>query len=284
MSIIASRAPPIRVLFSHDRFAVVGKPAGMVVHRNKFSRRGETALLQVVRDQLGREVYPVHRLDGGTSGCLVFAFDSPMCALLQSSMRDSARKVYLAHVRGDASWICDKVVDRAIKDDKGIVRTALTRFRCVASCDDDLPERSSLIVAEPSTGRYHQIRKHLNGLAHPILGDSKHGDSRVNRWWRAERGMRHLGLHCAELHLDIEGVGQIDVRCPVRADLISVWCELPWWEEACAALPQLRADADMAASDLALEAAAQDHSERAAAAGSGLICFSSPRPSKAQYK
>ena len=43
----------------------------------------------------------------------------------------------------------------------------------------------------PQTGRWHQIRKHLNGLSHPILGDA-HGDSRVNHWWREEFDFRHL--------------------------------------------------------------------------------------------
>ena len=68
---------PLPVLYETADFAVVAKPAGIMVHRNKFSRKDEhgVALLQLVRDQLGRHVNPVHRLDGGTSGCLIFAFD-----------------------------------------------------------------------------------------------------------------------------------------------------------------------------------------------------------------
>jgi hypothetical protein len=160
--------------------------------------------MQMVRDQLGRYVHPVHRLDGGTSGCLVFAFDSSTCAMLQAAMQSrKARKVYLAHTRGDAGWIRDLTVDRAISDEKKKVkRSAITHFDCLASCSDDLPERSSLIRCELSTGRWHQIRKHLNGLSHPVLGDAKHGDSRLNRWWRQEYEFRHLGLHCHELHLE----------------------------------------------------------------------------------
>lgn len=121
--------------------------------------------------------------------------------------------------------------------------------------------------------RAQQIRKHLNGVAHPILNDAKHGDSRVNRWWRGERDLRHLGLHCAELRLELPDGDAIDVRCPVRADLISVWRDLPWWEDACAALPGLVEDEALASVDLAHAAAAEDPTDRAAAAGCGRISF-----------
>ena len=148
--------PPIRVLLQTDRFAVVAKPPGCIVHRNKHMRDGEVPLLQRVRDQLGRHVHAVHRLDGGTSGCVLFAFDSVTTAMLQAAMTsETAHKQYYAHVRGDASWLKDYVVDRAIKSERGIRKDARTHLHCVASCSDDLPERSSLIVATPSTGRWH---------------------------------------------------------------------------------------------------------------------------------
>ena len=111
--------PPIRLLLQTDRYAVVAKPAGTVVHRNKFSPEGEVPLLQRVRDLTGRHVHAVHRLDGGTSGCVLFAFDSEMTAMLQQAMRDEcASKTYLAMVRGDASAIRDQTVER---DRKSVV-------------------------------------------------------------------------------------------------------------------------------------------------------------------
>jgi len=270
--------PHIQILHEAPRFAVVAKPAGIMVHRNKFSRRDESgvALLQLVRDQLGRHVYPVHRLDGGTSGCLLFAFDSAMCAQLQAAMQaPTAVKTYLAHCRGDASWVQRHTVDRPIGDSDGVKREAVTHFECLASCDDSLPERSSLIRCTPQTGRWHQIRKHLNGLSHPILGDAKHGDSRVNRWWRAEHGFQHLGLHCHTLDLVLPYGEPLSVRCPVRPDLVAVWSGLPWWESAVAAVPSLADDACAARWSLLSERAAEEHvdSVRVAAAGRGLTVF-----------
>ena len=266
-----ARVPFVPIVHQAERFCVVSKPPGIMVHRNSFSKRGETALLRLVRDQLGRHVNPVHRLDGGTSGRLLFAYDSETCAMLQAAMqREDAHKVYLAFCRGDAGWIQGHTVDRSIKDDSGVQREARTRLDCLASCSDDLPERSSLVRCVPSTGRWHQIRKHLNGLAHPILGDAKHGDSRVNRWWQQEREMRHLGLHCHEMRLTLADGDVLDVRCPVRPDLVSVWRELPWWEQACEALPTLVDDAADARVAMLAERAAEDHTERVAASGRGM--------------
>ena len=81
----------------------------------------------------------------------------------------------------------------------------------------------------------------MNGLAHPVLNDAKHGDSRVNRWWRENRGLTGLGLHCAELTVPLPSGGNLSVRCPVRRDLIGIWQRLPWWEGARKARPLLDA-------------------------------------------
>lgn len=271
---LASAVSPIHILHEAERFCVVAKPAGCVVHRNAFSRRDDVPLMQRVRDQLGRYVHPVHRLDGGTSGCLLFAFDPEACAELQAAMQSpTAQKTYLAHCRGDARAIQDTIVDRPIKDQGGTTRTAVTHLQCIASCSDDLLERSSLVRCTPQTGRWHQIRKHLNGLSHPILGDAKHGDSRVNRWWREEFDFRHLGLHCHELQLTLADGEPLHVRCPVRPDLVRVWSSLPWWEEACAAMPSLRDDAADGLLADRLAYASEDHTHRAAAAGRGLVVF-----------
>lgn len=237
----------IRILLAHERFVAVEKPAGMLVHRNGFTRRGELVLVQALRSQLQRDLSPVHRLDGGTSGCIFFSFDAEMTALLQAGLQNErSRKTYYAFCRGDASHLTDVLVDRAIKDDSGVSKEAQTRLDCVAACGGG-SDRSSLVVARPVTGRWHQIRRHLNGVDHPIIGDSKHGDCRVNRFWRAEYGMAHLGLHCAEISLALPDGDVVDVRCPVRPGLVRIWEKLPWWEQACSELPSLRMDARAAA-------------------------------------
>ena len=266
---------PVRVLHRAERFCVVSKPPGIMVHRNKFAKKGEPVLLQMVRDQLGEHIHAVHRLDGGTSGCLVMAFDSEMTAELQAAMQaPTSRKVYLAHCRGDAAWIQNHHETRPLRGDDGIERQASTQMNCLASCEG--PERSSLLRCEISTGRWHQIRKHCNGLSHPVLGDAKHGDSRVNRWWRQEREFLHLGLHCHELEFVLPSSGEtVHVRAPVRPDLVSVWRELPWWEQAVGAVPSLAEDARDADAVLGMVRAREEHVEnpRVVASGRGVSVF-----------
>ena len=235
--------PPLTILQQTDSWIVIAKPANTLVHRNKYLRRDEVPLMQRLRDQVDRYVHPVHRLDGATSGCLLFAFDSPTTAMLQAAMQHAdAAKTYYAFTRGDAAWMGDSplVVERAIKSDKGVLKNATTHFHCVGAHDHGGHDRSSLLVARPKTGRWHQIRRHCNGLSHPVIGDAKHGDTKVNTYWREERGLRRLGLHCAEMSLPLPDGERLHVQCPPPADLTSVWAQLPWWDDACAELPLLR--------------------------------------------
>ena len=51
----------------------------------------------------------------------------------------------------------------------------------------------------PTTGRRHQIRRHLKHLAHPIIGDATHGKGPINRWWADRLGQHRLWLHAWQL-------------------------------------------------------------------------------------
>ncbi|MEZ4235584.1 MAG: pseudouridine synthase [Myxococcota bacterium] len=124
---------------------------------------------------------------------------------------------------------------RAPSDGRGGTKPAVTVFAPIASCAEP---RCSLVLAMLLTGRTHQIRRHLRDLSHPVLGDARHGDTRVNRDWRA-RGLHRLALHC--LSLDTEGpTGPIAARAPLPPELASVCAALPWWPAALAALPEPR--------------------------------------------
>ncbi|CAN0342543.1 unnamed protein product, partial [Ectocarpus sp. 13 AM-2016] len=117
-----------------------------------------------------------------------------------------SRKTYVAIVRGTGDTFVGKgwfTVDRPIKDEKKILREASTRFLFVRGGNDPDP-RCCLVLAQPSTGRFHQIRRHLNGLSHPIVGDSVHGDCRFNREVAGHRNSAPAGrlmLHCLRLSL-----------------------------------------------------------------------------------
>lgn len=191
--------------------ACVFKPSGWLTHRSPLDPHETRIVVQAVRDQIGRRVYPVHRLDKGTCGVLVLAL-SPDAArsLTQAFTTQQVKKRYLALVRG---WPPETVfVDHALKPDDApadaAVQPAQTRFTRLARfelpdpCDGRFATtRVALMAAEPLTGRRHQIRRHLKHLAHPIIGDATHGKGPINRWWAARLGLQRLWLHSQELTL-----------------------------------------------------------------------------------
>lgn len=221
------------VLYQEEGFVAVAKPSGMLVHRNRFNPRADAAL-QRVRDQVGCEVYPIHRLDAATSGCLLFATQRSMAGPLSAAL-SAGEKRYVALVRGVARGPRSVVVTRPLRDDNGIEKSATTALEAVAICAEP---PCTLVLARPTTGRYHQVRRHLRGLSHPIIGDRAHGDSHINRAWRA-RGVRRLALHCLSITLTVDGAA-VHIRCPLPADLSAPLAELSLWESACAAIPGLR--------------------------------------------
>ena len=215
-----------------ERWAVVAKPPGLPVHQSRMVNARDT-VMRAVRP-LFPTASPVHRLDRPTSGCLLLSLDPAFTPALQEALA-AGEKRYLAFVRGKARATEPVRVTNPMKDEGGVLREAETLLTPVGTTDDP---RSSLFLAVPVTGRWHQVRRHLRDLDHPVLGDAVHGDTRVNRWWREERGLPRLGLHCLSLALEAEGE-PVRATCPVPDDLRLLWRTLPWWDDAARAVPEL---------------------------------------------
>ncbi len=175
--------PTIEVLYQDAGLLAVMKPAGMLVHRDAASRVFEHVLLNTVRDQVGAYLYPVHRLDRNTSGVVLFGLSSEAARVVQASLGDAdAEKSYLALVRGQTPAVFES--DRPLRNTRGEPCPAVSRFETLACF-----ETSSLVRVRISTGRHHQIRRHLNHLAHHVIGDTTHGKGGINRQYRAEFGL-----------------------------------------------------------------------------------------------
>jgi tRNA pseudouridine65 synthase len=200
-------------LYRDDALVAVGKPSGIAVHRG-WSRERIVALT-VVRDLLGRAVFPVHRLDRATSGALVLALDPGTARRLQEQwMAGGVRKRYLALVRGipPAEGVIDHPVPRS---PHGPRVPAVTEFRRLATF-----ERYALLEVIPRTGRLHQIRRHLKHLSHPLIGDVRYGKGEHNRLFRARFGLHRLALHALEIAFDHPSDGRpLRLFAPVPADL-----------------------------------------------------------------
>lgn len=223
------------VLARGPGWIVVAKPPRMLTHRTPRARRA-LAALQQVRDQIGTEVYPIHRLDAPTSGCLLFATVRALAGPLSAAL-SAGQKRYIALVRGCGPPGARFTMSEPLQDDNGILKDAETTLRCLGA---DSSRRASLVLAQPATGRFHQVRRHLRRLSHPVIGDRAHGDSHINRAWRSQ-GIDRLALHCAQLSLVLPSGEHLSVSCPLFSDQHRVYRTLPMWPDAVAALPGLSA-------------------------------------------
>ncbi|MGC4089878.1 MAG: DTW domain-containing protein [Polyangiaceae bacterium] len=186
-------ADALEIIYRDSHLVAVNKPAGVPSHRG-WSRDVRSAL-QRVRDQIGRAVYPVHRLDRATSGILLFALSSEVARDMQGILATSDKR-YLVLCRGHDVKLTR--VDHALAKDPGSERReAVTDFRWLGSF-----ERYGLYEARPRSGRTHQIRRHLKHVSQPIIGDVRYGKGDHNRIFRERFGFRRLALHCYRIAFD----------------------------------------------------------------------------------
>lgn len=193
----------VRVIWRDSSLVVIEKPAGVPVHPPETPDEGRAGvdLIRILRAQLGVRGYPVHRLDQATSGVMLWALDSATAGKIQAQFQaGKIHKTYLAMVRG---WLKGAgLVDSplASEHDPSVLKPAFTRYEGLHHFELPVPDRQhatsrySLVRAEPLTGRWHQIRRHLKRLSHPLIGDSVHGDGSHNRLWRAQTGDHRLYL------------------------------------------------------------------------------------------
>jgi len=212
------------VLYEDERLLVLNKPAGMAVHGGSGLSYGVIEALRVLRPQ-APYLELVHRLDRGTSGCLLIAKRRSELRMLHDLLRKGeVNKRYLLLVQGDWSQGPYRV-NAALKKNllhggERVVRvdedgkTALTHFHFLDSYED-----ASLMEAELKTGRTHQIRVHAAHAGHPLAGDDKYGDKDFNRRMR-RLGLKRLFLHAQTVDFeDNERHRNIHVSAALSADL-----------------------------------------------------------------
>ena len=213
-SLATERLP---VLYRDDTLIAIHKPAGLLVHRTLLDRQETRFAVQMLRDQIGQHVTPLHRLDRGTSGVLLFATDREVGKAVSAQFAAQAvDKTYLAIVRGhpaEAGSI-DYPLTRQFDDYEfrspnatNDAQTALTHYRRLAVAELPYPvdryptSRYALLELKPQTGRRHQLRRHLKHLAHPIIGDATYGKGRHNRLFQRLFATHRLLLACLEMRL-----------------------------------------------------------------------------------
>lgn len=161
----------LNILYQDDTIVAVDKPAGQMVIPSDNPQPDDEVTMKILRDQIGKRVHPIHRLDRPTSGVLVFSTDRDVARELHLAFEQyRIEKKYLAivvgHPRTD-SWTCKEPIQ---KKEGELMRDGHTDFHLRKKLKNGV----SLVEAIPKTGRFHQIRRHLLHANHPIAGDYRY--------------------------------------------------------------------------------------------------------------
>ena len=195
------------ILYQDDALIAVNKPAGLAVHRSKMVGNADTFLIDVLREQVGGTLYLAHRLDRATSGVLLIARSTEIAAALgEQFMGRDVHKQYLTVVRG---WPepAEGMIDYPLPGSResGPRREARTCYRRLATVEVPIAlgrysqQRYAWVLAEPQTGRFRQIRKHMAHIHHPVMGDCQHGRSDHNRLYKQYFSCHRMLLHAWRL-------------------------------------------------------------------------------------
>lgn len=206
------------ILWETEDYLILNKPAGLASHAGGGVDLGTIEALQLLRET--ESLFLVHRLDKGTSGCLLIAKNRMALLALQEMFKQrSVKKIYYAIVFG----LWDKNITKidlplttiSGEDSKSVIvdtngKSAQTHFELLQEFGN-----FSLISASPITGRTHQIRVHCQSAGFPILGDDKYGDNYINKQLSA-KGYKRLFLHSHSLEFeDPFNKEQIKVQAPI---------------------------------------------------------------------
>lgn len=194
----------LEIIYQDENLIAINKPHGLLVHQSSIARDATEFALQLLRDQVGKHVSPVHRLDRKTGGILLFAFDKVSeIAMHQQFMNSETDKKYLAILRGFTPDEMD--IDYPLAKENGTMQDAFTSFRTLQRAEVAVAfgkhptSRYSLVEATPKTGRMHQLRRHFSHILHPIIGDRTHGCNKQNKFFKAQWDMTTMLLHASEL-------------------------------------------------------------------------------------
>jgi len=207
----------LEILYEDEYLVAINKPTGLLVHKSMIDKHEIYFAMKMLRDQIGKWVYPIHRLDKPTSGVLLFALDSHTAKLMGEQFSShTIEKIYIAIGRGyvEKEGVIehalleklDKISDRDKSADKE-AKEAVTEFRCLGQIEIDASVgrydtvRYSLVELKPYTGRKHQLRRHMKHINHHLLGDTKYGRGEHNKFVREKYDMNRLMLHAISLRV-----------------------------------------------------------------------------------
>ncbi len=227
-------------MYQDERYIAIHKPAGLLVHRSTMDASETRFALQMLRDQIGQPVFPLHRLDKPTSGLLLFALDREAAAAVSRQFAEhTLQKSYLAVVRGHPpetlhiDYPVKARQDKRTKNPK--TPQGMTDLSTLAQCELPIANgkyptsRYALVELQPRTGRRHQLRYHMKHISHPIVGDPKYGKKEHNDIFKVHFHCERLLLTAVTLRFYHPFRRQtLTLHCPPDDSFTSVLRALGW--------------------------------------------------------
>lgn len=205
---ISHLRPDLDILYEDDMIAAVNKPAGLAMHRTAEYEENLVEGGQAYMIQRGTpcKLYPVNRLDRGTSGTVFLAKSSSSAGIYGRQVKETGLdKLYLALVHGTPDSI--GIINEPLDD-----KESETGYRILCSGD-----ACSLLAVTPISGRMHQIRRHLSLIGHPVVGDKRYGGGDMPE-------LSGFALHSFRTVLVLAEARTLTVCAPVSDELLNL-CE-----------------------------------------------------------
>ncbi len=222
---------PLQIYFEDEDFAVIEKPAGIVVHPGSGTKTGTVVHGLLFHFQnlstAGGSVRPgiVHRLDKNTSGLLIVAKNNAAHARLSQAFHDrEIQKMYVALVHGklrEPTGIIELAIGRhptirtKMTAGKSRGRSAHTEYRVLEHF-----RAFSLLEIRIRTGRTHQIRVHLSAIGHPVVGDDVYGERSYKEFTKKFGPLNRYFLHASCLRFTHPTTGApLEFHSPLPVEL-----------------------------------------------------------------
>jgi 23S rRNA pseudouridine955/2504/2580 synthase len=220
-----------RIIYEDARILVLDKPAGLAVHGGSNVSLGVIEALRLLRPT-AKDLELAHRLDRGTSGCLLLAKRRSALRVLHELLREGqVDKRYLTLVKGkwtdadreiDAPLVTRRVGGEARVKVDPAGKEARSTFRTL----DRFGKTATLLEVSIDTGRTHQIRVHAAHAGHPVAGDERYGDKDYNEYLKSF-GLTRMFLHAHSLSFDWPDTGEpFNASAPLPDDLKAVLTSL----------------------------------------------------------